>query len=373
MIDSIPSEIRQEIRHYRQEREEGRTLQIYTPAPYEQVILERIVKDGYRRIVIEKQDHGDITLIGTAGTECNISVEIAENFYGNLILKDAELVSENGRPCIDIGDGSIVRLVLIGRNELKCGGIRVPESAKLEIGGDGKLSITIDGSGCYAIGNDGQSRHGDMLFEQGVSVTNRSSVGICIGSGLGGRITIVLGQFNLNMACYYGVGIGSLYVDTDLDLFACDISIEMSVCTGTAIGSLDGSCLAYLHSASAKLYLSGSELVGIGTVNGSRCDARISEASAEFKIFANHCLVIAAPKGSTVFQLSRAGMQIYAEGVRARVFGDRQDDTDVQLINSDISVSLLCTEDSPDDPQFENIKMTGGRANITINERKITL
>lgn len=127
MIDSIPSEIRQEIRHYRQEREEGRTLQIYTPAPYEQVILERIVKDGYRRIVIEKQDHGDITLIGTAGTECNISVEIAENFYGNLILKDAELVSENGRPCIDIGDGSIVRLVLIGRNELKCGGIRVPK------------------------------------------------------------------------------------------------------------------------------------------------------------------------------------------------------------------------------------------------------
>ncbi len=370
IADSIPYEIKQEIKSYRQEREEGRKQHIYVANQSERILLDRLVKDNYSCIIVGKNGSGDVSISGTPGTDTKIHIDIANDFKGNIVLENTELFGEN-RPCIDIGENCEVRIALSGMNYMKKGGIRVPEGSKLTIGGEGRLTITIDGSGCYGIGNDADSAHGELVFEQGVIIENSSACGICIGAGLGGKINILRGQYTLDMTSAYGVGIGALYADTDLDLFACDISINCSMSDGAAIGSINGSCRAYIHNAATKIYLSGKNIAGIGTAGGKKCDIEISEASATVNILGDNCSAIGAVKGDTSFKLSRAGLHINAEGNNALAFGGFDGNTRVMLMDSDSTVKLVNSTEHIDFIRNEKIETSGGRARFIVNDEEI--
>lgn len=367
IAEAIPYEIRQQIKHYRQEREEGRRLNIYTAEKSGRILLDRLAKEDYTCILVGRNGDGNISVSGTPGMNTKIHIEVANGFKGTIVLENAELSNKNNRPCIDIGENCDVRIVLAGGNYLRKGGIRVPEGSRLVIGGEGGLCINIDGGGCYGIGNDANSPHGEIVFEQGVTIENAAATGICIGSGLGGKISIVRGQFILNMNGVYGVGIGALYADINLDLFACDISIDASLTECVAIGSLSGNCRAYIHNSAAKLYLVGKRVVGIGTVSGRECSAEISEAGTTFNILADACTAIGALGGNTDFNLSRAGMHITAEGSNALTFGGFEGDTRVMLTDSDTVVRLVSSTENVDFIRSRNVAVSGGRARFTVN------
>ncbi len=367
---AIPREIKQEIQLYRLEREEGRKLQIYTAEKNERVQLDRLEKDGYRCVVVGKSGSGDVTIAGSPGTDMDIHIDVANGFKGCVILEDARLIDKKHRPCIDIGEDCDVKLVISGTNYLKNGGIRVPESSKLTVSGDGGLSIFIEGAGSYAIGNDVDSRHGELLFEHGLNIESHAAAGVCIGSGLGGKISVVRGQFMINATGYIGVGIGALNADTDLDLFACDITIDLSVQMGVAIGSLENNCSAYIHNASVKMYTSGSDIVGIGTLSGSNSDIRICEASVICNIIADHCSGVSALNGDTRYNLDRAGMHMVIKGEKALALGG-SGDTEVILINSDSTIDLHTKLENVNFVSRENVKIEGGRARFSINGEEI--
>lgn len=371
IADSIPYEIRQEIKLYHQEREDGKALRIYTAESSERITLERLEKEKYECILIGKNGDGDVTVAGVPGRGTKLHIDVAKGFKGSIVLENAALSNVKQRPCIDIGENCEVRLVLIGTNQLRKGGIRVPESSRLVCCGDGQLSINIDGACQYAIGNDVDSAHGELVFEQGVFIESSSVTGVCIGSGLGGKISILRGQFILNITGVVGVGIGALYADTDLDLFACDITVDSSFQRGVAIGSLEGRCRAYIHNSSVKLYLSGVDIVGVGTLTGSDADVTISDANAVFNVVAANCSAAAAMTGSTDFKLARAGMHITAEGENALAIGGLNDNTKIQLVNSDTSVRLTTSLEYTNYIKTENVEVSGGRTRFIINDDEI--
>ncbi len=370
IAESIPYEIKQEIQLYRQEREDGKRLKIYTAGKSERVQLDRLEKDGYRCVLVGREGSGDVTVACSPGNDTKIHIDVASGFSGCIILEDAMLFNEKSRPCINIGESCEVKLILNGTNRLKNGGIKVPESSKLIVSGEGRLSIFIDGSGYYAIGNDGDSRHGELVFEQGVSIESHAAAGVCIGSGLGGKISILRGQFMLNATGYIVVGIGAFDADTDLELFACDITVELSSEFGAAIGSLEGSCGVSIHHSAIKLYLSGNDIVGIGTVNGEKCEAVICEASAKFNIIANRCAAIAALSGDTRFKLDKASMHMVIRGDNALAIGG-SGNTKIALINSDSSVDLITKLDFMNCVNKENVEIEGGRARVVVNDEEI--
>lgn len=371
IADSISYEIKQEIKRYHQEREDGKELHIYAADKSERILLDRLTKNGYSCILAGKNGDGDITVSGIPGSDSKIHIDVANNFKGNIVLENAELSNTKNRPCIDIGENCDVRLLLSGTNYMQKGGIRVPESSKLTVCGEGRLTINITGAGCYGIGNDADSTHGELIFEQGVIIENSAACGICIGSGLGGKISIVRGQYTLDMTSAYGVGIGALYADTELDLFACDISVNCSMSRGAAIGSLNGSCRAYIHNAALKLYLSGESIAGVGTVSGKSSDIEISEASAAVNVLADNCSAIGSIKGDTKFKLSRAGMHVTAEGKNALAFGGFNGDTEVLLVNSDTAVKMINAEEHIDFVSNQKIEVSGGRAKFAVNDEEI--
>ena len=371
ILESIPREIRKEIKRYRQEREDGKKLQIYNAGKSERVLLERMEKDGYRCVHVGMDGSGDVTVAGSLELDAKLYIDVANDFCGCIILDNVILSNEKKRPCISIGDNCVVDLVLTGNNQLKNGGIRVPESSKLTVKGDGGLSIFIDGSGFYAIGNDGESAHGELVFEQGVTIDNHAASGVGIGSGLGGKINIHKGQFSINMAGYMGVGIGAFNADADLELYACDVTVELASQLGTAIGSLEGNCRVNVHHSALKLYMSGTDIVGIGTLNGRKCDVVICEASTKFNIISNHCSAIAALDGATRFSLERAGMHIVIRGDNALAIGGYSGDTELALVNSDTSVDMITKLDYNDYVKMEKIEKEGGRARVVVNRDEI--
>ncbi len=367
IAESIPREIRQEIKRYRQEREDGKKLQVYNAVKSERVLLERIEKDGYKCVMVGGDGNGDIIVAGSLEIDTKIHIDVANDFRGSIILDNAMLSNEKNRPCINIGENCDVELVLSGNNQLKNGGIKVPESSKLTVSGDGGLSVFINGSGYYAIGNDGESRHGELVFRQGVTIDNHAASGVGIGSGLGGKISILKGQFFINMAGYMGVGIGAIDTDTDLELFACDISVEISSEHGVAIGTLDGNCRVSVRHSALKLYLSGTDTVGIGTLKGGNCDVVICEASTKFNIIADRCSAVAALEGATRFILDKASMNVVVKGDNALALGSLSGDSEIQLVNSDSSIDLVTKTDYADYISEDKIRIDGGRARIVIN------
>ncbi len=369
--EKIPYEIRSEIKLYRQEREDGRRYHIYTAVKSERILLDRLEKEGYKCISVGKFGEGEVTIAGNPASDTDIHIDIANDFKGSIILSDAVLANSKGRPCINIGDNCDVRLVLNGTNKLVNGGIKVPESSRLHICGDGGLSVFIDASGYYAIGNDGDSRHGELVFEQGVSIDSHAAGGVCIGSGLGGKIRILLGQFSLKMAGYFGVGIGAYSGDTDIELFACNVTLDLSEQYGVAIGSQQGKCTADIHHASANIHLSGCKMVGIGTLEGNSCDVSVCEASMTFNISADQCSAVAALEGSTSFRLSKASLHIVSKGDNALALGGYSRNNVISLTNADSSVTLVTKTDYMNYIDRKCITIEGGRLKVKINDEEI--
>ncbi len=366
VTESIPYEIKQEIIRYHQEREDGIKLHIYAADGNERIALERLSKDGYTSVFIGS-DCSDVTLAGTPGTDINIRIETGKDFAGRIILDNVNICSTRNRPCISIGECCDVRLELSGSSKLKNGGIRVPESSRFTCCGGGELAISVDGSCFFGIGNDGESKHGELIFEQGVTIDNESASGVCIGSGLGGKISIKQGRYSLNMRGYMGVGIGAMHADADIDIFASDINMDLTLQNGAAIGSLYGDTAVNITHSSVKLYLSGSEIVGIGNVNGRHSRLSITEANAIFNIVADNCAAIAALRGDTYFEISKASMHITAEGDRALAIGSLDGNTKFCLTNSDSSVKLVTSCDWKDCVGRDDIEINGGRTRFIVN------
>lgn len=373
ILDTIPYEIRQEIKLYRQEREEGKKLHVYTAGQSERVLLDRLVKEGYHCVLIGKNGSGDVTVTSSPGLEAEMHIEVAKDFKGSVTIENTSMSNPNERlPCINIGENCDVILNLSGINYMK-NGIKVPESSKLTVKGDGQLRISIKGTGFYAIGNDEESRHGELVFETGIMVENNSASGVCIGSGLGGKIRIIRGQFILNMRGYLGVGIGALNADTELELFAGDITTDNTLQMGVAIGSLNGSCTAGIAHSSVKIYLSGNDVVGIGTLNGSKNRIDICEASVIFDIVADRCSAIAALEGETALDVSKTCMHITSKGDYALAIGGYTSNTELKLSNSDSSINLITKADYKNYVTRERMDISGGRTRISVNQEEILI
>ena len=368
-ISSIPYEIKQEMIRYRHELEDGRKLQIYTADKNERISLDRQIKNGYTSVYIGNECN-DVTLAGTPGTETNIRVEIGRDFNGSITLDNVSITSDKNRPCISIAENCDVRLILSGNNALKNGGIRVPYSSRFTCCGEGSLSISVDGGCFYGIGNDGDSKHGELIFEQGVSIDNKSASGICIGSGLGGKISIKQGRYSFGMRGYMGVAIGAMDADTNIELFACDMNMDLTLQHGVAIGSLNGDAQVDITHSSVGLYLSGSDIAGIGTVHGSLCKLNITEANAVFNIVADNCSAIAALKGDTNFTINKASLKITAEGDHALAIGGSDGRTKLSLINSDSSIKLVTSCNWKERVDREDIEINGGRTRFIVNNEE---
>ena len=377
IIDAIPNDIRKEIMFCQQERQEGRDQQVYTAENNERVLLHKLIKDDYKRIIVgnDGTENGEVTVIGQPKLDTGMHIEVAPNYKGKLILENAHLSNIKSRPCIDLGENSDVTLVLYGENILDKNGIRVPESARLTLAGEGNLTVDLTAMEYFGIGNDIQSKHGELVFDQSgnVTINAHGKTGVCIGSGFGGAITLSRGKYILNINGELGIGLGSLYADCKIDIYNCDFNADASLLRGAAIGSIGNAAEISISKASAKLYLSGEELSAIGTVGGTNADVRISEANVIININAYRCTCVGALDEVTNLRVERASLRTTANGQKALHFGGFSGDTKVSLFHSDTVIKLKSEIDKEKYITSGNLEADGGRTKVVLNGYDVDL
>ena len=163
------------------------------------------------------------------------------------------------------------------------------------------------------------------------------------------------------------LGIGTLYNDCSIDVDSCDINIELNTIKGTAIGCDSANSKVVLSNSSVKIFMSGNEAVGIGSITGEKTEVYVHDASLVLKTHDDRCSGVAALDGSTVFKLERASLRVYAKGDNVLPFGGFTGDTDLTLINSDTTVKINTAIKLREYLPPERIEIQFGRARVVLN------
>ncbi len=369
IIESIPDDIKQLIKRYNQEREEGIGQQVYLADSAERVLLDRLAPSGIKCIVVGANGNGDVIVEGDPSVDSQIRIETRKGFCGRIILENSWLTSIKNKPCIDIGEENDITVVLIGDNKLDLGGIRVPESSKFTLSGDGRLEINLDDKDYYGIGNGVGLLHGELVFEQSgrLTVNSNGKTGIAIGSGNGGIIRINSGQYRLNLQGDVAVGIGALYASTKLCIHDCDIGMEMTSARGTAIGNIGRSNDISLYKTSAKIFMSGIELVGIGTLDGETSKLSLKEASCFVNIKGERCSAVAALEGKSDIVVEQAAVRLTVEGKQSLGIGGFTGATSITQTDANTHIILNSAANAEKFLKRENIDSSHGKFIFTLN------
>ena len=369
IIKSIPDDIKQLIKRYHQEREEGIGQQVYLADCAERVLLDRLAPSGIKCIVVGANGNGDVTVEGDPSVDSQIRIETRKGFSGRIILENAWLTGIKNRPCIDIGEENDVTIVLVGDNKLDTGGIRVPQSSRFTLAGDGRREINLDDKEYYGIGNGVGLLHGELIFEQSgrLTVNSHGQTGIAIGSGNGGIIRINSGQYRLNLQGDVAVGIGALYASTEMCIHDCDIGMEMTSARGTAIGTIGRSNDISIYKTSAKIFMSGIELVGIGTLDGENSKLSVQEASCFVTIKGERSSAVAALDGKSDIYLEQAAVRLTVEGERSLGIGGFTGNTSIHQKGANTHVTLNSAINAGEYLKRENVISEHGTFILTLN------
>ena len=373
VISSLPYEIKAEIKAHHAERADGQRMRVYPSPNGEMISLERLQKEGYSKILVGSGwSEGSVTVTGEPRLYTGIHIEIAEGFKGIVTLENAHLSNQVDRPCIDIGDNSNVTLVLVGENKLTNSGIRVPASSKFTLQGNGGLSIRLGNADFYGIGNDLSSAHGDLLFDQdgSVEITAESHTGVCIGSGLGGKIVFHRGRYVIKAMGALSIGIGAAAGAADIDIIGCDIDCLATGAYSVAMGSSDSNAQIKMMYSSIKCHSESQLSVGIGTLQGEKAAVSAESVNLHVTGSGDALTAIGSLTGSSDISISRSSLKARCEGSRALLFGSYKGGTKIELTDVDLSAEMATEFRVCAIAEEKDVHVSGGRCHLSFGDRE---
>ncbi len=377
IITRIGDKIRAEMKTYVSERKEGFTKRSYKAGRTVRVPLNTLTKEGYSDIIVGEDNPicRDVTFTGAPGMPTDLNMRIAPNYSGVLTLENVYFSNIKGSPCIDLGEGADVTLILRGENILRRGGIRVPEGAKLTIEGSGDLKILMDSEEFYGIGNDLKSAHGRLLFHQDgeINIESTGKKGICIGSGLGGRISIQRGKYSLEANSNKCVGVGASTGDVDIRLNECAFSSEFSLSSGVCIGSMSGNANIKIYKSSVKTLVGGTSIVCIGSIDGEYVRIESDSAGIVVNARGDNSACFGALNGDTELILSYTGVRGEGHGRDAMVVGSVSGETGIRMENSDMLVKIKTEIPKDIVTCMDNLTLEEARCQYTVNDEEVEI
>lgn len=367
----IDEHIRNEIVQFNQSTNTHLPPKKYIASAGEKISLIQLVLGKYTSIIIpgNMPDHSQIELQGAFGFQSNLSLQIENGFTGTIVLNSLSFGGAKGQPCIVLKENVHAVFCLNGDNELRTGGICVPESSSLTIKGDGNLNITINSGRYYAIGNDMESRHGELTFEQdgGIIINANGMRGVAIGSGLGGHIHIKRGWYRFDLNGQTGVGIGSLSTDNDILIEFCDMEFHSTIADSVIIGSLSGDAHININNTSAKFWSGGNHIIGIRTLEGQHTQIELIHGSFSFNIRTMEGIAIGGNAEKTEVDIQYAAVDICTQGKSSYAIGNYTGNAKISFYACDIQTNINTNFHSDFGASENDISIVNSRASFRLN------
>ena len=314
---------------------------------------------------------GEVELVGDGAHTLEMTVHIQNGATTFLKLRDVNLRSSNN-PTIELGKYTNTEMILIGNNVLLKDGIYVPATAKLEITGDGSLSIDTNRNSGIGIGSNFMEPYGDITvnFDGRLEINSVSDKAVGIGGGNGDYSAIVLkkGEIYLMAKGINALGIGSAEGIADITI---EEDVKLSIKTDgndvVSIGTFSGRTKMVTR---GDLYVltDGECVTGIGAMKGT---GEVYFESGRI-ICASHCntgVCVGTMYGEVKTVLEKAFLDISGEGNSVSGVGSENGSTETYLQGGTLRMAINAAQNREFGNDKCNTVISGG--NILLNRNAV--
>ncbi|MBQ9983039.1 MAG: EAL domain-containing protein [Lachnospiraceae bacterium] len=375
IIAEIPFEIKEEIVRYHQQELDDKRRKVYVAGKEGRISLAKLVADKYESIEVVSGEttYRDVTISGVPGMESDIWLNIKDGYQGRIVLDNVSFHGKKQNACVQIGEGCDVVLVLEGDNQFEDGGIRVPETSRLTLEGDGDLTIQVTSDDGFGIGNDLNSTHGILEFEQDgcIAIHGSGYQGVGIGSGKGGEILIQRGKYAIDFIGESGVGIGAHHGDVNIVVNACNMSLKMGTTNNVGIGSMTGNTKVSIKHILLRAISGGTVSVGIGSLTGENSVISIANANLNMNLRAQKLCALGLGVHSSILEVKESEVVIKGEGREAIAMGNYEGTGQLQIINTDVDSQLKTGMSYDIGAADSDICISNGRCLFMLNGAEI--
>ena len=370
IISEIPENIKEEIVKANIEDTHEKAKKVYLVNRERELFLMNLAMENYTSLLISQPE---LVLHGNSDFMAGITIRIKDGCNCKLKISNVRLGDVDDHPCIDIGKGASLELVVEGNNVFEGNGIHVPEDASFKLTGNGNLSITPIQTSAFCIGSEFDGDFGHIRCAMGGTLTLHADGNHCVAIG-GGRcqsgegIRIDKGRIDIETAGTESVGIGAFIGEVPISIVSANINVKMMIAKGIAVGSANGRQNIEIRNVSMKIDGSGSLLAGIGSYAETEGSIRIDDASVHIRVNGKKIYLIGGLQGKIFLAISNTDLEFSAEGNEAVGLGTRSEDAELKLLHSRLSIEMLVGQPMPLGVKKEMMMVVGGSHHLSIND-----
>lgn len=342
---------------------------IYTASSGWEISLVQLALDEYTGITVSAPN---MRIVGNTDCVADMCIKIKDGLECRLTLKDVCLSSIDDLPCIELGEGAQLTLLIEGNCSLNYKGIHVPEGSSLMLKGNGNMVISAKGHDCYGIGCGAEESVGSIGFNHSGKLSIRVDGEKCaaIGGGSyksGSGIAASSGEFDITVAGVEAVGIGSFYGDIPIQFMNFLMNVEFRVNTGTAIGSVFGMQNIDLGQFAITMVGSGSRVSGIGSNNVSGGYLRMSAGALQITMSGQEIHLLGIKSGKLSVSADHAKMALRGEGDRVMAMGSWDQQSMIQMREAHLEITINASEPKAFGAMDDSVLNVGPKPAISIN------
>lgn len=369
-LEEIPAQIRNTIcaEHNKIGVASGR--KVYLVSMEREVSLVHLAMQDYTEITVTTPE---LRIQGSLDFTADMTIRIKDGLHCVLTINDVRLHSVDDLPCIEVGEGSVLTLVLEGENTLNATGIHVPEGGMLITKGTGKLSINAKGHDCFGIGCPGNESVGSLYFRHSGTLAVNVDGEDCaaIGGGVyryGNGISAESGAFEIGVAGVNAVGIGCFSGDMPIKLVDCSIQIDFHVNSGSAVGTIQGQQRIYMKNFKLLIGGSGSRLSAVGCNHASDGTIQMAYGGFVARLSGQDICLLGVESGPLQVNLAHVGLQLVGEGNNVIAVGSMDEQASIHLEQGSSSIRVNAANAKVFGAKEENLEILDPSPDIHVNE-----
>lgn len=346
LLLDIPADIREEILDINI-KNVGYARKTYVLSDTEPLDIVNLAVRGYTDIEVRTSP---VFIKGDPSRTVNMRIRCEDGYKGTINISDVHIDGLDS-PVLTLGKESEVMLNVIGSCYFSYEGIRVPETSRFILSGEGSLNIDVSGNNGVIIGGSCQQDFGNILLNMDgeLNIDSKGDNIVGIGGGTGGKasqIRIVSGEISANLRGPSVIGIGVISGNADIKIFGAKIGFESSGQSVVAVGARNGNVSVECN-AEITADCSGDNCCVIGTLEGGSGLVAMQDGKYDFAVHAKNSVAIGAMGGKTDVTINSGYYRFACEGNTAVGIGDTFGSETINIINGIFNIHIASGNELP--------------------------